>query len=131
MGRGSVYRRGKFWWLKYYQDGRPIRESSESQSKAEAQQMLNLRMGDVAKDIPVTPKLGSITFAEAAQAVLDDYTIRKFRSLRDTKRRIDKHLRPFFGSTTRLKGITPPRIRQFIVARQAAGAADGEINLEL
>src|SRR5262245_28579339 len=128
---GSLYRRGSIWWLKYYQDGRPVRESSETKNKAAARRMLATREGDVVKGIPIAPKVGRITFDEAAQDIINDYTINKFKSLSDTQRRLDKHLRPFFGSNSRLSGITTDRIREFIVARQAAGAADGEINLEL
>jgi integrase len=93
--------------------------------------MLATREGDVAKGVPIAPKVGKISFDEAARDVINDYKIHKRRSLSDTQRRIDKHLRVFFGSDTRLSGITTDRIREFIVARQAAGAADAEINLEL
>ena len=27
---GSIYKRGNVWWVKYYRNGVPIRESSES-----------------------------------------------------------------------------------------------------
>jgi len=33
---GSVYRRGSVYWLKYYQNGRAIRETSGSDNKAAA-----------------------------------------------------------------------------------------------
>ena len=47
---GSVYLRGKTWWLKYYQDGKPIRESSGSKKKTVALRKLKGREGNIAKD---------------------------------------------------------------------------------
>ena len=42
---GSVYQRGRIWWVKYYQDGKPYRESSSSSKKHEAEQLLKKREG--------------------------------------------------------------------------------------
>jgi hypothetical protein len=36
MGQGSVYRRGKCWWLHYHVDGRRYRESAETTRKERA-----------------------------------------------------------------------------------------------
>ena len=54
------------WWLKYYQNGRAIRESTGTTKETVARRMLRLREGDVERGIPVNPKLGRLTFEEAA-----------------------------------------------------------------
>ena len=54
------------WWLKYYQNGRAIRESAGTTKETVARRMLRLREGDVERGIPVTPRLGRLTFEEAA-----------------------------------------------------------------
>lgn len=127
---GSIYRRGNVWWLKYYQHGRSIRESAGTENKTAAKRMLQAREGDVAKDIPVTPKTGRVTFDEAATDLINDYTTNKHRSLDDVKRKINLHLRPVFGNR-RLAGITTADVRAFTAERQKVGASNAEINREL
>jgi hypothetical protein len=46
---GSLFKRGNLWWVKYYQNGRPIRESTGSQRETEAKRFLKLREGQVAQ----------------------------------------------------------------------------------
>ena len=43
------------WWLKYYQNGRAIRESTGTTKETVARRMLRLREGDVERGIPVNP----------------------------------------------------------------------------
>lgn len=45
---GSVYPRGRIWWIKFYDHHRPIRESSHSVDREEAELLLKRRMGEVA-----------------------------------------------------------------------------------
>ena len=61
------------WWIKYYRDGRPHRESSGSEKVGVARDLLKEREGDSVKGIPITPKMGRVLFSELADAVLGDY----------------------------------------------------------
>jgi integrase len=80
-----------------------------------------------------------LTFDEAAQTVVDDY-LANGRDIDGLKRRIDKHLLPFFGGR-RLVGITAADVTAFIVHRQQQGivrrgvrvadVSNAEINREL
>ena len=117
-------------WIKYYQNGRAVRESTGTTKETVARRMLRAREGDVEHGIPITPKSGRVTFEEASQDLIHDYQINGKRSLEHTKRRLKRHLAPFFAGK-RMASISTPDIRAFIVARQAAGAANGEINREL
>lgn len=127
---GSIYRRGSILWLKYYQGGRAIRESSGTGNRAAAVRMLKNREGDVAKEIPIEPQVGRITFDEAAADLLNDYKTNKRKSTGDVERKIRLHLRPAFGHC-RLSSITTTQIRAFSADRQNAGASNAEINREL
>lgn len=49
-GAGVVYLRGNIWWLKYYRNGTPIRESSRSASKPHAEHLLYQRTGVIPED---------------------------------------------------------------------------------
>ena len=50
-----TYQRGAVWWVKYYRNGRPIRESSGSTKEGDAIQLLKIREGDIARGLPVNP----------------------------------------------------------------------------
>ena len=107
-----------------------MRESTHSDKEGEAKNTLKLREGAIARGEPITPKVGRVTFADAAADVVLDYKTNKKRSLADLECRINKHLAPFFGNR-RLADIATPLVRQFIAARQEAKASAGEINREL
>jgi integrase len=65
----------------------------------------------------MTPKVGRIRFEEAAKDVLNDYRTNRKRSLDDVERRIELHLKPFFGNR-RMASITTADIREYIDSRQ-------------
>lgn len=139
---GSIYRRGKRWWVSYYRGGKQYFESSRSERKQDAKTLLQLREGDIAKGIPVTPKNYRVTWDDAAQDVLNDYTANGKKSYDHVARRLEKHLTPWFGGR-RLSTISTADIRAYIAHRQAetvtneAGeavpcpAANATINREL
>jgi integrase len=84
--------------------------------------------------------MGLITFENAVDDLLNDYQIKKRKTLADAKRRVTLHLRPAFGGQ-RLISLTTDRIRAYIAARQAVvkqedgselpGAEAATINREL
>lgn len=127
---GELRRRGNIWWIRYYRNGRRHEESSHSRKKTEAERLLRLREGDVARGVPITPKVGRLRFEEAADDLITDYRVNGRRSLADVERRIKLHLDPFFGSR-RMASLTTSHVRAYVDVRQAAGAASATINREL
>lgn len=127
---GCIYRRGKIYWLKYYQNGEAIRESSGSTKESDAKRLLRQREGDVEKGIPVTPKLNRATLEELLGDVVTDYRVNARRSLSDLERRIRLHLLPFFRGRIAIN-ITAADIRKYVELRQAEKASNGQINREL
>jgi hypothetical protein len=115
---GAVYRqKGRSnWMLKYYRDGRAIYESSGTDAKTEALKTLRIREGDIAKGVPITSKTGHLRFNDAAQDLINDYKVNNRRSLDELQRRIEKHLKPFFGNR-KLSTITTADVRAFIAKR--------------
>src|SRR5262245_11315528 len=100
---GSLYKRKKRMpdgsmrelptiWIKYIQNGRPIRESTGTTKETVARRMLRAREGDVEHGIPINPKMGRITFEEATKDLLNDYKINGKKTHDEVKRRIEKHL---------------------------------------
>lgn len=139
---GSIYRQNgrRTWTLKYYQDGRAVRESTGTADKKKAATILKQREGAVADGKPVIPRAGRMRFDEAAADVVNDYRINGKRSIDCVERRIRLHLAPVFGGR-RMMEISTVTIRTFIAGRQAAttrpdgtvipGASNAEINREL
>ena len=146
---GSLYKRKKkqtdgtvrelpTLWIKYLQNGRVMRESTGTTKETVARRMLRTREGDVEHGIPINPKMGRVTFEDAARDLLNDYTINGKKTHDHAKRRIELHLATAEGadgrklfSGRRLANITTTDIRTFVAVRLAAGAAAGEINREL
>ena len=114
---GELKRRGQIWWIRYYKNGRRYEESSGSTKEAAAKGLLRLREGDIERGVAMTPKVGRIRFEEASKDVLNDYRTNRKRSLDDVERRIELHLKPFFGNR-RMASITTADIREYIDSRQ-------------
>lgn len=57
---GSLYRRGGIWWVKYYRDGRPIRQSTGETLEKPARAFLAKRMGAIAEGMPENPRADRI-----------------------------------------------------------------------
>src|SRR5262245_25791155 len=114
---GELKRRGQIWWIRYYKNGKRCEESSGSTKEAEAKSLLRLREGDIERGVALTPKVGRIRFDEGAKDVLNDYRTNRKRSLDDVERRIELHLKPFFGNR-RMASITTTDIREYIDSRQ-------------
>ena len=114
---GELKRRGQIWWIRYYKNGRRYEESSGSAKEAEAKSLLRLREGDIQRGVALTPKVGRIRVDEAAKDVVNDYRTNRKRSLDDVERRIELHLKPFFGNR-RMASIRRADIREYIDSRQ-------------
>ena len=69
------------------------------------------------------------TLGDLSDAYLQDYQVRQFRS-HSTARGRTAHLTAFFGRAARAAALTTHQIRQYQLARRAAGAATGTINRE-
>jgi len=138
---GCIYRRRKKladgrtvetgpYWIKYYRNGRPLCESTESEKESEAKRILRLREGDIERGVAITPRVGRVRVEELIQDLITEYRTNGRRSLREVERRCRKHLLPFFGGR-RAASVTTADVRRFIEARQKVQASNGEINREL
>ena len=127
---GQLRKRGNIWWLRYYRAGRRYEETSGSTRKSDAERLLRIREGDIARGIPVTSKVGQLRFDEAAADVVADYRVNGKRSLRDVETRIRLHLEPVFGGR-RMAAITTTDVRAYTTDRQGRGAAAASISREL
>ncbi len=128
-GSGSIYKRGKLWWLSYYAEGEHLCESAQTRDRGEARRRLQERLGQIAEGRFVGPKADRVTFEEMAKAMLNDYRINGKKSLKDAERSV-KALGRYFGGR-KAKSIEPRDISSYKASRQGDGLANGSINREL
>ena len=126
---GSLYRRGNVWWVKYYANGRPMRESTGTEKKTEAQLVLQEREGRVAVGQPILRRADRVDYEEVAQDLRQHYQTTGIRDLKEAEHRL-KHLDAFFLGR-RVATIGPADITDYVATRQREGAANVTINREL
>jgi hypothetical protein len=126
---GSLFRRGNVWWVKYYQNGRPIRERTGAMKETEAKRVLKEREGRVAMGQPVLRRADRISYEEVAKDLREHYQTTGTRNMEEAEYRL-KHLDGFFAGQ-RIAGINPARIIAYVAKRQEEGAANATINREL
>lgn len=128
-GDGTLYQRGRVWWIKFYVDGRPHYESTKAEHLEDARRVLDTRRGQRAKGEPIQTRLDHVTYAEAAKALCDHYRVTGARDLAEAEGRL-AHLDAWFAGR-RLATIGPTDAQQYALARQQDGAANATINREL
>ncbi len=74
-GTGSIFQfKGcGNWYLKYYRNGMPVRESSGTDKKRKAEKMLRQRIGEIATGTYVEAVDRKISIDELYSALIDDY----------------------------------------------------------
>ena len=114
---GSTYKRGRIWWVKYYRDGKPYRESSTSARKGDAERLLKKREGKIVEGTFTGLKPEKTTFEDLASDLLNDYEINSRKALGMVRYYVDR-LREQFGAKTRANHITTDQIRAYIAKRK-------------
>lgn len=131
---GSVFKRNRTWWIKFYQNGKPIRESSRSTRKSDAERLLKLREGAVAKGEPISLRAERITVDELLDDVVLDYEANG-KSV-ERVRLSARTLKRFFGGM-RASSVTTAHVNAYITkrrgmtTRRGGTPAAGTINREL
>ena len=125
---GRVYRRGRVWWVQYSWRGQVYRESSGSDCKTVAKDLLRARLGEGVRR-PAGAAPPETGFQELADMLERDYSLNGRKTAADLSYRIG-HLRPHFGRLL-ADEITHERMTRYIVARKSEGAAPATIKNEL
>lgn len=126
---GMIYRRGKTYWIKYYLNGKPYRESSKSEKETDAKRLLKLREGQCESGTFPGLKVDKILFDELKQDILNDYKLNSRKSLSRLEYSL-KHLTAYF-SGMKVAQMGTSMIQRYILERQEQGAENGTINREL
>jgi len=130
---GNIQRRGEHSWRLRYLNNDGIRQHETIQgTREDAEREMRIRLGEIAKGLPVSSKPNTVLFEELAADVITDYKVNKYSSLPDIEARLRLHILPVFGKRKAAQ-ITTAMIKQYIVMRQSEDppAATGSINREL
>ncbi len=127
---GSIYKRGGIYWIKYYKNGKPYRESTKSDRMSEAMRKLRHREGEIAEGRTPNLKAERTTFEELITLILNDYKVNGRRSIDRLERSI-QHLKNFFSGMKVIR-IAPDMIEAYKVKRiEEDKAENATINREL
>jgi integrase len=120
---GSIYRRGKVYWIKFYAGGKRVYKSANTDSKRAAKLFL-------AKEEAKSGKHSRFRFAELIHEYLRDIERRDQKSRYETDGRARKHILPLLGDF-RTEDVNAYTIADYIDRRREVGAANATINREL
>ena len=109
---GMIYKRGKTYWIKYYRNGKPYRESTKSAKEADAKRLLKKREGEIAQGKLPGVYFDRIKFEELSKDFLSDYKVNGKKSLVAAQNNIN-HLTEYFGEM-KMVDITTPVINDYI-----------------
>jgi integrase len=126
---GSMYKRGNTWWIQYYRNGKPYRESSKSSKEVDAKRLLRKREGEISDGKLPGIYFDRVRFDKLAEDFLLDFRVNQKKSVRRVEQCVDHLAETFEG--VKVRDITTPRIQAYIEKRFAAGAANATINREL
>jgi len=113
---GMIYKRGQTYWVKYYRNGKPYRESTKSKKEADAKRLLKKREGEIANGKLPGIYFDKVRFDELAEDFIQEYRINGRKSLDRAELGI-RHLKTVFEGF-RVSDITTPRIQGYIENRK-------------
>jgi integrase len=126
---GSLYKRGDIYWLKYYRNGKPYRESSHTDKVTKAERLLKKREGEIAEGKLPGVYFDKVKFDDLAEDFLTDYRINEKDTLSKAERSV-KYLKEFFGGM-KVTEITTDKVRTYIEKRMGDEMSNASINREL
>lgn len=138
---GSIYRpkyrrpdgnvvESQVWWLKFYRNGAPIRESSKTESWEEACRLLKKRQGEIVTGRFAGLAPERVCMGELLKAVEADYIENERKSLVELQGRLRKHLLPAVQEV-RAVDFGSSHLKRYIAARRRGKAVNATINREL
>jgi len=140
-GTGSIFRpkwrdpktrnlvESSIYWIKYFRNGKPYRESCKSDKITKAEKLLKKRQGEISEGKLPGIYFDKVTFEELAEDFLTDYRINGKDTLTKAERSV-KYLKEFFGGMKAVE-VTTAEVKTYIEKRMEAGMSNASINREL
>ena len=128
-GRDGKRHKSTTWFLKYYVNGKPLRESTGTENRNEAIRILRQKMAKSARYSEYSEQLERVLVDQLLDLVIEDYRFNQRSTTYDAGLRVDKHLRPFFAQKKAVE-VTSPIIKKYTSARSKE-AESATVNKEL
>lgn len=130
-GTGTIFKRGRIWYVAYFVDGKQKVRSSKSANIQEAKKLRDQILGKKARG-ELTPAPGGAT---TCGELLDDVLQHAHSNLKPSTERIFKwcieaNIRPFFGQMKAIR-LTTKTLKEYREKRLAEGRAETTCNREL
>lgn len=138
---GSIYKRkwkdpktgemveGETWWIKYYRNGKPYRESTHTEMISKAEKLLKKREGEIVEGKLPGIHFDKVTFDDLAKDFLTDYRVNGRDTVKRAEWVVDCLKESFEGM--RATDISTDKIKAHIEKRMDDGLAHASINREL
>lgn len=117
------------YWAKYYDDGKPVYESTGKLEKREALIVLRRAETKVAEGRREGPTVKRTRFEDLIEGLKNDYILKRRKTWNLREQHL-AHLKPVFGGM-RAKAITTPKLQAYVAKRLEEGAAPATVNREL
>src|SRR5512146_2275042 len=103
------------WWMKYYDGGKPIYQSTGKMEKREATSILRKAEAKVAEGQREAPLIHRTKFDDLVEDLRLEYEIKGLKTWSRREEHLQR-LRPMFGGM-RVKAITTSRLQAYILKR--------------
>ncbi len=117
------------WWMKFYDQGKPIFLSTKQYEKREAQKALQKAEGKVAEGQRESPLFHRIRFEDLIEGLSRDYILKGLKTWKRREYHL-AHLQKVFKGV-KVNAMTTNRLQQYISKRMGEGASNATINREL
>jgi integrase len=128
-GDGTIYLRGKIFWVSYYWQGKPYRESAKTTDATKAKKFLRRRVKAVGTSAFIEPKNQRFTTDDMLAKLKLDYDRKQNRSFKNVQ-----FCWPHIETGFRFKRaaeIDASAIEEYQAGRRKAGALPSTINREV
>ncbi|MBM3795481.1 MAG: hypothetical protein FJW31_15770 [Acidobacteria bacterium] len=130
-GAGTIFRRGRVWYVSLWVDGRQLQKSSGSERRQDAVLLRDQLLGKKARGETPDIIAAKVTCGE----LLDDLLAYAEVNIKPTtahvwKLCIDPNVRPFFGHL-KAASLTTAKLQEYRRKRVAAGRSEATANREL
>ena len=88
---GTIYKRNKTYWIKYYRNGKPYYETTKSDKENTAKRLLKKREGEISEGKLPGIYFDKVTYVELAADLITEYELNGRKSLTRVKISL-KHL---------------------------------------
>lgn len=138
---GSIYKRkwkdrktdqiveGDTWWIKYYRNGKPYRESAKTDQITKAQRLLRRREGEIIEGKLPGIHFEKVTFNDLAKDYLTDYRINQKDTIQKAERCVEYLKASFDG--VKAMDVSTDKIKAYTENRMNEGLSNATINREL